>query len=269
MKYPILYNKCITRREDCALILYFSVTGNSEYVAKRLAAALDDEAVSITECIRNERYLFKIKEGEDVGLVSPVYAWTLPYFVGNYINKSTFEFTGTPYVYFVATYGRNAGNSANNVKADFAHHKLKLKAQFGVKMVDTFTPFYYVNDAKENASIEKKTDPQIDKIVEHIKNKDADKYIKDIASPLAARIAQAYYEKSRKTAKFIVGEGCTGCGKCQEVCPEGIIKIEDGKPVWTDEACLLCLACYHHCPAYAIQHGKSTKDKGQYTNPNV
>lgn len=251
------------------MILYFSVTGNSEYVAKRLATALDDEAVSITECIRSERYLFKIKDGEDIGLVSPVYGWALPYYVGDFINKCTFEFTGTPYVYFVATYGRNAGNSANNVKADFEHHKLKLKAQFGVKMVDTFTPFYYVNDAKDNASIEKKTEPQIDAIVEHVKNKDADKYIKDIASALAARIGQAYYEKTRKTSKFIVVEGCTGCGRCEEVCPEGIIKIEDGKPVWTKESCLLCLACYHHCPANAIQHGKSTKGKGQYINPNV
>ncbi len=234
-----------------------------------MAEMLQDEVISINECLKKERYLFEIKEGEDIGLVSPVYCWQVPYIVGDFINKATFEYTGSPYVYFVATYGRNSGNTDNNVKADFEHHKLKLKASFGVKMVDTYTPFYPVNDVKENAKIEQKVDVQIDKIVARIRKRDAGKYAKDVASPLAARIAQAYYEHARKTEKFSVRDECTGCGLCEELCPEGVIKIQEGKPVWTEKTCVLCLACYHHCPVNAIQHGKSTEGKGQYKNPNI
>ena len=36
------------------MILYFSATGNSEYVAKRIAAETGDTAVSITDCCKKQ-----------------------------------------------------------------------------------------------------------------------------------------------------------------------------------------------------------------------
>ena len=44
------------------MILYFSATGNSEYVAKKIAAEIGDITVSITDCYKkqifscNEKY---------------------------------------------------------------------------------------------------------------------------------------------------------------------------------------------------------------------
>ena len=37
------------------MILYFTGTGNSEYIAKRLAESLDDQLVSINERIKQDR----------------------------------------------------------------------------------------------------------------------------------------------------------------------------------------------------------------------
>lgn len=37
--------------ERFAMIFYFSATGNSQYVAERIAAETQDETVSITECM--------------------------------------------------------------------------------------------------------------------------------------------------------------------------------------------------------------------------
>ncbi|MCI6753524.1 MAG: flavodoxin domain-containing protein [Galactobacillus timonensis] len=34
------------------MILYFSATGNSKYVAKRIAQACSEESLSIVDCIR-------------------------------------------------------------------------------------------------------------------------------------------------------------------------------------------------------------------------
>lgn len=36
------------------MILYFSATGNSEYVAKKIAAETGDVTVSITDCYKNK-----------------------------------------------------------------------------------------------------------------------------------------------------------------------------------------------------------------------
>ena len=41
------------------MILYFSATGNGKYIAEQIAAETDDKAISIVDCIREGKYLFK------------------------------------------------------------------------------------------------------------------------------------------------------------------------------------------------------------------
>lgn len=56
------------------MILYFSATGNSEHVARRIAAATDDKVVSI-ERFDVEALRLVATEGPcQLGFVAPVYA---------------------------------------------------------------------------------------------------------------------------------------------------------------------------------------------------
>lgn len=60
------------------MILYFSATGNSEHVARRIAAATDDKVMSI-ERFDAEAFRLALTEGPcQLGFVVPVYAWGLP-----------------------------------------------------------------------------------------------------------------------------------------------------------------------------------------------
>ena len=45
---------------------------------------------------------------------------------------------------------------------------------------------------------------------------------------------------------------CIGCGKCFEVCPLGLHKIEDGKHIIDREKCALCGKCVSECYAEAV-----------------
>ena len=45
------------------MILYFSATGNSKYVATRLVQSEEQEMLSIVDCIRNGQYVF-VKQSE-------------------------------------------------------------------------------------------------------------------------------------------------------------------------------------------------------------
>ena len=47
-----------------------------------------------------------------------------------------------------------------------------------------------------------------------------------------------------------VTEDCVGCGICQQVCPSGSIRVENGRAVHTPGR---CLACIRACPCRAIQ----------------
>ena len=83
------------------MIVYFSGTGNSKYVAERLAAATNETAVSIEGLSAN----ITLNDGERFGLVVPTYFWELPAIVREFLDKLTIKNAAGHYIYFVATYG--------------------------------------------------------------------------------------------------------------------------------------------------------------------
>ena len=50
------------------MLLYFSATGNCKYVAQRLAAAYNEKAISILDCLHQEQYDFS---ESTIGIVFP------------------------------------------------------------------------------------------------------------------------------------------------------------------------------------------------------
>ena len=67
-------------------------------------------------------------------------------------------------------------------------------------------------------------------------------------------------------ARFWADEGCTICGLCAQICPAQSIELRDGRPSFTDR-CVLCMRCIHACPQEAIQIGKATVDKFRWRGP--
>lgn len=51
----------------------------------------------------------------------------------------------------------------------------------------------------------------------------------------------------------LITEKCTGCGICTEVCPHGVLVIEEKKAKITDrDKCMECGACMTNCAFGAI-----------------
>ena len=91
------------------MIFYFSGTGNSAWVARQLAKGQNEELLSIAmEIDRNKAY--KLKEGEKVGFVFPVYAWGPPKIVLRFIHQLKLDKPG--YLFFVCTCGDDTGRTA-------------------------------------------------------------------------------------------------------------------------------------------------------------
>ncbi|MCD8123497.1 MAG: glycyl-radical enzyme activating protein [Lachnospiraceae bacterium] len=49
-------------------------------------------------------------------------------------------------------------------------------------------------------------------------------------------------------------EKCVGCGKCAALCPQGALRLEEGKIVCDKNLCTECMRCAFHCPkgAYTV-----------------
>ena len=55
------------------------------------------------------------------------------------------------------------------------------------------------------------------------------------------------------TTLNLIPEKCSGCGKCAEVCPHGVLSIENNKAVIYDKnSCMECGACAMNCPESAV-----------------
>lgn len=127
------------------MIFYFSGTGNSAWVARQLAEGQNEELLSIAmEIDRNKAY--KLKEGEKVGFVFPVYAWGPPKIVLRFIHQLKLDKPG--YLFFVCTCGDDTGRTAQIFSSAVTRKGWQCVAGYSVTMPNTYVslPGFDVDD---------------------------------------------------------------------------------------------------------------------------
>ena len=246
------------------MIFYFTATGNSKFIAERIAAQTGDQLIDIAECVGAGKYSYKLADGEAIGFAVPVYYYGIPMIVGDFLQK--LNVSGKTYSYAVLNCGGTTANAGGQIRRLFP-----LDAEFGIVTVDNYVPMYKTaSDAEKQARLDK-AELAIDEIIRHVKNRTPGVF-NDCKGPLPRLVTGAVYplyKYGRKTGKFAVNESCTSCGLCEKICPRQAIKLKNGSPVWTTPQCETCLGCLHRCPAAAINYGKKSAGNGRYVNPRV
>lgn len=254
------------------MIFYFSGTGNSLYIAKSIAEQNNENLVSITATIREdkEHYEYKLKDDELIGVVYPIYAWAPPKQVLQFIEKLKLSNYNDNYIFTVATCGANIGNTIEVLDKTLKKKNLHLNSGFSVVMPNNYIISGDVDTKEVEASKLLKAEEVIYTINDTIKHRKKDVYqIKKGFMPkiLTSIVNPLFNKHAINTKKFYVNDKCIGCGLCEKVCNCGTIKVQE-KPIWGNN-CSQCLACIHLCPTNAIQYGKGTEKKGRYKHPKI
>lgn len=250
------------------MIFYFSATGNSKYVAKRIAEATKDQTEDILNYLNEDKKHYTAKQGENIIIVSPCYAFGIPDLVGQFLMRVKMQGSRNYFAY-VTTYGSIPGNSGV-IANDFLKHYqgIKFDALYSVKMPDTWTPVFDLSNAAKVAKTNEKAEQYIDKAIENIRKRNKGNFMQHKIPKFTKIFYKSAYDHLRHTKNFTVDDTCISCGLCQKKCPVSAIELQNGKPVWIKDTCTMCLGCLHRCPKFSIQYGKNTRKHGQYRNPN-
>lgn len=252
------------------MIIYFSATGNSQYVSKKIAKEINEKTYSIIENKNTRKYHIHIEKDETLGVVIPTYFWELPTIVEEYLSKLTITSENkNPYIYIITTYGTTPGYSAGYVKEHLNRCGYKVNLQASIKMVDTWTVMFDLTGKEKIKQQTIESDKEIDTIITRIKNRNQGKYVARKIPKFISNMAQLWYDRSRKTKNLHITKTCTGCKKCINNCPINAITLVNNKPSWQKEYCVMCLRCLHICPTFSIQYNNKTQKHGQYINPYI
>ncbi|HOB19734.1 MAG TPA: EFR1 family ferrodoxin [Candidatus Atribacteria bacterium] len=243
------------------MILYFTGTGNSRYVAQKIADKIKGELLNLNELIkRNETVMI---QAENLVFVTPTFAWRIPRIIRDWILKA--DFSTVKKVWFVMTCGSEIGNASIYNQKLCRVKGCEYMGTAQVIMPENYIAMFVVPNKEKAEEIILNAHPVIDKAAKYIaegeklpaeKNSLYYRLLSGVVNPL-------FYPVCVKAKAFRADGRCIGCSRCAEKCPLNNISIVDGKPVW-GKNCTHCMACICYCPTEAIEYGRKSKGKPRY-----
>lgn len=244
------------------MIFYFTGTGNSEYVAKRIGSAANDTVLNLAQFLpASKTNTFSSKTPWVI--VAPIYAWRIPRVVSDWFSHA--ELTGNQKVYFVVTCAEDAGNAGKYAEKLCAEKNLEFMGCASIKMPTNNIAMFQTPTRSEAQKIILDAQPDIQNVCDTICTgiKFPMEQVSLQGKAKSQMVNGFFYSAFVKTKDFYATDRCISCGKCEKACPLKNIYLVGGRPVWGVN-CTHCMACINDCPKEAIEYGNQSKGRPRY-----
>ena len=245
------------------VLRYFSATGNSQYIAEKIAEKATLAGRS-TDCqsIESKEDMNTFSGTETLVLVSPVLGFAPVTFMIEYVQNIASRCAS---VYLVtacgAMMGKNGvskgypGGSFALLETILKKKGLVVTGTAAISLPDNFTQVFNPPSADECDKIFEETATEIDTLAKNIIEG------RSFSFPMASWARMIFKAGSPIFLQmgrfglmhlFIADHRCNGCGLCAKKCPAQAISVRDNFPVWKS-GCSGCGRCINICPKRAIQ----------------
>lgn len=246
------------------MILYFTGTGNSKFVADVLADVLGDKVVSLNHLIKDQIAPVFDSEKPFV-VVAPIYAWRYPRVVVDLLKKA--KFSGSKDLYFIATMGSETGDCEAQCRRLCISIGMKYKGFCGVPMPDNFVTFDVMPTAEQAREKIARAVPVIRRLAYDIAaGAEIKKTDRTLLPLIKSGMINRMFRHFDETRSFVISDDCTSCGLCEKLCPVNNIVIFSDKPRFGNR-CVKCYSCIQHCPKQALNIKGRTENHGRYVCP--
>ncbi|MEG2687093.1 MAG: EFR1 family ferrodoxin [Christensenellaceae bacterium] len=242
------------------MIIYFSGTGNSQFIASILAERTNQSIVSMNEMMKGNRRL-SVKNEPSITIVSPIYAGRIPRVVADCIEAA--ELPNGIKTYFVATCEDSMANADRYAKKLCIRKNIEFYGMAEIKMPEGYIVMFTAPDDDKAKSLIEAGKQQASALAQWITSGKPFAEAQGKWSAMSHLLNPIFYKAIISAKGFHVGSDCVGCASCVNACPLNNIKLESGMPKWGKD-CTHCMACISNCPKQTIEYGKKTIDKKRY-----
>lgn len=250
------------------LILYFSGTGNSRYVAEQFCAQTGCECHSIEERRDFDRLL---ADHAVVAVCYPVYFSGVPRPLRDFAAHHRAAFRGKQLL-ILCTQMLCSGDGARAFTDLFPRHWFLVlyAAHFWMpgNLCNRLPAVVYGERVRRWEC--RRAVRKIQKIRGHLRRqKQVTRGFHSLFRPWGRwrrrRLGRA---EQRAQSGVFVNDRCTGCGQCVCLCPVGNLSLCNGRVVPQDR-CVLCYRCVNRCPQQALRVVYPQAVVAQYPGPNA
>ena len=260
------------------VLFYFSGTGNTRYIAKRICETMSSRGYAAEEVsieglsVADARTM--IDNSSVVGLGWPIYGSDIPPIMKKFIqsmpiveNKPLLTFC-TQMVFS----GDGAVIMRHRLEAKGYVQKWAMQFNMPNNISVGGIPIkcsgdYAQHEEKYLKQARKKADFLAYKVQKNVEDIRGATIFHTLAA-MSQRPAYKYLVHGAMVKKLGVNGDCTGCGLCADMCPKDAITVENGKARHTNrKECTLCFRCMDFCPKAAVTYSGRVK-KPLYKGPD-
>lgn len=210
------------------VVIYFSGTGNSRYVAELFCNEYDEGAKAFS--IEDDDITQVVKNEEMLVFAYPVQYSTVPKILRDFIIENN-ELWESKKVFVIATMGLFSGDGAGILGRLLLQYGAEVIGGLHLKMPDS------IGDEK----VLKPGKPTQEGIG----------VLYRMAGFFGQRLYFGHKTKNYSNKLRVDEDKCIGCGKCEKLCPMNNIKIVDKKVVQNNQ-CTMCYRCINNCSKQAM-----------------